>query len=69
MSKEFEKQAMLDPLSGLLNRRGMLETFKQELVRSQRYKGSLTVMMCDIDYFKAVNDQCGHDKGDGFFKI
>ena len=64
MSQNFERQAMCDPLSGLLNRRGMREKLQSEFDRSQRYKNNLTVMMCDIDHFKAVNDQYGHDKGD-----
>jgi diguanylate cyclase (GGDEF)-like protein len=68
MSDEFEKQAMHDPLSGLLNRRGMLEELQYELDRSTRYHHPLTVMMCDIDHFKKVNDQYGHDKGDEIIK-
>ncbi|WP_293749185.1 GGDEF domain-containing protein [uncultured Paraglaciecola sp.] len=68
MSRKFEKQAMRDPLSGLLNRRGMQEKLQQEFDRSQRYKNNLTVMMCDIDHFKIVNDQYGHDKGDEIIK-
>lgn len=68
MSQKFEKQAMRDPLSGLLNRRGMRDKLQYEYDRSQRYKNNLTVMMCDIDLFKAVNDQYGHDKGDEIIK-
>jgi diguanylate cyclase (GGDEF)-like protein len=68
MSQKFEKQAMHDPLSGLLNRRGMREKLQNEYERSQRYKNDLTVMMCDIDNFKTVNDQYGHDKGDEIIK-
>lgn len=64
LSDKFEKQAMHDPLSGLLNRRGMLEELQREVARSQRYNNPLTLMMCDVDYFKRVNDQHGHDKGD-----
>jgi diguanylate cyclase (GGDEF)-like protein len=64
MSDSFESQAMHDPLSGLLNRRGMLEELQSEFDRSRRYKNAMTVMMCDIDYFKTVNDKYGHDKGD-----
>ncbi|MFT6284296.1 MAG: diguanylate cyclase (GGDEF)-like protein [Arenicella sp.] len=68
MSQKFERQAMRDSLSGLLNRRGMREKLQNEFERSQRYKNKLTVMMCDIDNFKAVNDQYGHDKGDEIIK-
>jgi diguanylate cyclase (GGDEF)-like protein len=68
MSQKFERQAMRDPLSGLLNRRGMREKLQQEFERSQRYKIDLTVMMCDIDHFKTVNDQYGHEKGDEVIK-
>ncbi|WP_339721500.1 diguanylate cyclase [uncultured Paraglaciecola sp.] len=68
MSQTFEKQAMCDPLSGLLNRRGMREKLQNEFDRSQRYKNVLTLMMCDIDHFKVVNDKYGHDKGDEVIK-
>jgi diguanylate cyclase (GGDEF)-like protein len=68
MSQKFERQAMRDPLSGLLNRRGMRENLQQEFSRYQRYHNNLTVMMCDIDHFKVVNDQYGHDKGDEIIK-
>jgi diguanylate cyclase (GGDEF)-like protein len=68
MSQKFERQAMEDPLTGLLNRRGMREKLQHEFERSQRYNNDLTVMMCDIDHFKAINDQYGHDKGDEIIK-
>ncbi|MEP1449241.1 MAG: diguanylate cyclase [Paraglaciecola sp.] len=68
MSQKFEKQAMCDPLSGLLNRRGMREKLQNEFDRSQRYNNDLTLMMCDIDHFKVVNDKYGHDKGDEVIK-
>jgi diguanylate cyclase (GGDEF)-like protein len=68
MSQKFERQAMRDPLSDLLNRRGMRENLDSEFDRSRRYKNDLTVMMCDIDNFKTVNDQYGHDKGDEVIK-
>lgn len=68
ISQKFEKQAQRDPLSGLLNRRGMLDKLQYEFDRKQRYKNDLTVMMCDIDHFKVVNDQYGHDRGDEVIK-
>lgn len=64
MSDTFEKQAMQDPLTGILNRRGMYEKLKQEFSRSKRAKSVVTVMMCDIDHFKSINDQFGHSTGD-----
>ena len=68
MSQKFENQAMRDPLSELLNRRGMQEKLQNEFERSKRYNNHLTVMMCDIDDFKTINDQYGHDKGDEIIK-
>lgn len=69
MSDEFENQAMHDPLSGLLNRRGMKEELLDEFDRSNRYQNDLTLIMCDIDHFKKVNDQYGHDKGDEIIQV
>ena len=68
MSQNFEWQAMRDPLTGLLNRRGMQENLQSEFARSRRYNNDLTLMMCDIDFFKTVNDHYGHDKGDEIIK-
>lgn len=56
----YERQAMIDPLSGLLNRRGFDEAVGQ--LHSKARSGSLIV--CDIDHFKAVNDEFGHALGD-----
>ncbi|MEP1384613.1 MAG: diguanylate cyclase [Paraglaciecola sp.] len=64
MSDTFEQQAMQDPLTAILNRRGMYEKLKQEFSRSKRAKSVVTVMMADIDHFKSINDQFGHNTGD-----
>jgi diguanylate cyclase (GGDEF)-like protein len=64
INKKFEQQAMHDHLTGLQNRRGMLTTLEHELDRIRRYSSPLTVMMCDIDNFKRVNDKYGHETGD-----
>ena len=68
LSLRFEKQARLDPLSGLQNRRGMLEKLEYEHRRTFRSNKCLTLMMCDIDHFKLVNDKYGHDIGDNVIK-
>ena len=57
----YRREAMVDPLSGLLNRRGFDEAVLQ-LSSERPREGSLIV--CDIDHFKAVNDQYGHGLGD-----
>ncbi|GGZ60913.1 diguanylate cyclase [Paraglaciecola chathamensis] len=64
LSKKFEQQARIDSLSGLQNRRGMLEKLEYEHQRTLRHSKNMTLMMCDIDHFKQVNDKYGHDVGD-----
>jgi diguanylate cyclase (GGDEF)-like protein len=54
----------IDPLTGLLNRRGMMARFEQELARQMRQDGSLGLLLLDLDHFKEVNDTYGHAAGD-----
>jgi diguanylate cyclase (GGDEF)-like protein len=61
---ELQKIAVTDPLTGLLNRRGMLEQGRLEVERSQRTGKPLSAVMIDIDHFKEVNDRYGHSTGD-----
>jgi diguanylate cyclase (GGDEF)-like protein len=56
--------ARTDPLTGLLNRRGFQERFDQELERARRSGQPLSVVLCDLDRFKQVNDRLGHGHGD-----
>ena len=62
--KEVEKKAITDPLTGLFNRRYFNDALDKELSRSLRYNEPLTCMMLDIDFFKSVNDNYGHQVGD-----
>ena len=57
-------QATHDPLTEILNRRAILERLAREISRAKRDKGTLSVGMCDIDHFKAINDAHGHQAGD-----
>ena len=57
-------QATHDPLTGLLNRRAILDRLREELARAGRYGDLLAVGMCDIDHFKQINDTHGHQTGD-----
>jgi diguanylate cyclase (GGDEF)-like protein len=60
----MELMAMIDPLTGIGNRRYFLERIEQEFVRSRRYGASLSIAMVDIDDYKKVNDRYGHECGD-----
>jgi diguanylate cyclase (GGDEF)-like protein/PAS domain S-box-containing protein len=64
LQRELERQARLDFLTGLLNRRYFFELAKMELLRLQRYGGGLSLIMFDIDHFKRINDTHGHKVGD-----
>ncbi len=57
-------EARTDELTGLLNRRGLEERAVHELARARREGGSIAVVMLDLDHFKLVNDEWGHDVGD-----
>lgn len=56
--------ARTDGLTGVLNRRTLLEGLQQELDRTERYTHALTLVMLDIDHFKSINDRYGHVAGD-----
>lgn len=62
--QEMRLLAATDPLTGARNRRSFFEIGNGELARSHRYKRSLTLLMMDIDHFKAFNDTYGHAAGD-----
>jgi diguanylate cyclase (GGDEF)-like protein len=61
---DLQEQASTDPLTGLSNRRHLWEFLLREWIRSRRREGSLAVIMMDLDYFKRVNDEFGHEAGD-----
>ena len=63
-----EREARYDALTGLLNRRGLLEEFPRAIARSARAQRSIGVLFLDLDGFKAVNDTLGHDAGDALLK-
>ncbi len=57
-------QATHDLLTGILNRRAILDRLDAELSRAKRENRALSVGMCDIDNFKRINDTLGHQAGD-----
>ena len=60
----LQHMALRDGLTGMLNRRAILERFSTELERSRRDGSYLAVAMVDIDHFKQINDVYGHLAGD-----
>ena len=63
-NSELERLAYYDTLTGLLNRRAILEKLDEWLQHVLRYHDRLSVVMVDIDHFKHVNDTLGHRTGD-----
>jgi diguanylate cyclase (GGDEF)-like protein len=61
---ELLRISRTDQLTGLLNRRGFDEAAASALAKAQSVNVSAVALMCDIDRFKAINDQFGHDFGD-----
>lgn len=62
--EELECLALHDVLTGLYNRRGIMNQFEDRIRDSRRYGEHLSVLMVDIDHFKRVNDRYGHIEGD-----
>ena len=61
---ELARQARTDPLTGLLNRRSFIEEIHRRINRLEREGLPGTLMFVDLDFFKALNDACGHEVGD-----
>jgi len=67
-AQEFHRLAIIDPLTGLYNRRVAEERIAAEASRSQRYGDALTVVALDLNDFKRINDTFGHPAGDQVLK-
>jgi diguanylate cyclase (GGDEF)-like protein len=61
---QAQKDALIDVLTGLYNRRHALDRLAQEWSTSNRHHQALSILMIDIDHFKQINDRYGHDVGD-----
>ncbi len=67
-NRRLGKMARADALTGLLNRRAILDWTSGQLHGAARYGHSLWIVMADLDHFKTVNDTYGHDAGDTVLK-
>jgi diguanylate cyclase (GGDEF)-like protein len=64
LSQKYQQLAHMDSLTQLSNRRDALSILKREQSRAIRSKEALSVILCDVDYFKKINDLYGHNAGD-----
>lgn len=64
----ISKQATHDSLTGLYNRHYLMDNLQREEARHRRMGSDLSVILCDIDHFKALNDRFGHIVGDDVLK-
>jgi diguanylate cyclase (GGDEF)-like protein len=67
--KKVETLARTDYVTGAVNARYFHEVLEVELSRSNRYKRAFTLVYLDLDNFKQVNDQFGHDEGDRLIRF
>jgi diguanylate cyclase (GGDEF)-like protein len=67
--QQAESSATTDYLTGLPNARSLFLQLDRELARSKRSKSSLTLMVCDMDGFKQINDRFGHLEGNRVLKL
>jgi diguanylate cyclase (GGDEF)-like protein len=61
---DLEQETFTDPLTGIYNRRFMEKRLAEEISKARRYNFELSVLLFDLDYFKRVNDEYGHQAGD-----
>lgn len=66
---ELTRQATIDSLTGLANRRHFMERGNDEIERARRYHLPLTLLLLDIDHFKQINDRFGHPAGDKLLQV
>lgn len=64
LQDHLREQSVRDPLTGVFNRRYLMETLDRELPRARRSNSPLVVAVVDVDHFKSVNDELGHEAGD-----
>ncbi len=68
LREDLRQQAIRDPMTGLFNRRHMMDFLEQQVYQTENHHKPLSLMMIDLDHFKRFNDTFGHDAGDYVLK-
>ena len=66
--EQMQNLAVTDELTGIYNRRGVIESGEKEFNRATRFKHPFALIWIDFDYYKKINDQFGHEMGDRVLK-
>jgi len=66
--EEVSRRARTDPLTGLANRRHFDEQLRRVVAETDRFGGSCSLILIDLDHFKAINDEHGHEAGDAVLR-
>jgi diguanylate cyclase (GGDEF)-like protein len=64
MDRSLDLATRIDPMTGLANRRDIMEKMERELSRSERHQRTFSVMLVDLDNFKQLNEKYGYNDGD-----
>lgn len=69
LEKRLREQARTDPLTGVFNRRHLNECLAEAVERGERHATACSMVVFDLDHFKRVNDELGHDAGDRVLRV
>ena len=67
-NEKLQHVASTDKLTGLMNRHKFVDIAERELLQYERYQRDCSIILLDLDYFKQINDQYGHNAGDAVLK-
>ena len=68
-NSKLHQLSITDELTGLFNRKHLMETLNAEIIRSKRNEHTFALLVIDIDHFKLINDTFGHQKGDEVLRL